>query len=141
MQLKTVAETAPPTLQVNMLFFRRHRFALLCLAVILLASILVVRQFLANDSAHLMLREDLIVLVEKGRNQEAEHVYQKLVTRLASASDKALLDDLQRTSLLLDSKAQDPSGLLSKYHSAVKQYLEKRSEKRLAAALQRAAKD
>jgi hypothetical protein len=124
-----------------MLFLKRHRFALLCLAVTLLASILVVRQFLANESAHSTLREDLILLVEKGKNQEADHVYQKLVTRLSSTSDKALLDDLQRTGLLLDSKAQDPSGLVSKYHAAVKQYLEKRSEKRLAAALQRAAKD
>jgi hypothetical protein len=124
-----------------MLFLKRHRFALLCLAVIFLASILVVRQFQANESAHSTLREDLILLVEKGKNQEAEHVYQKLVTGLSSTSDEALLDDLQRTSLLLDSKAQDPSGLVSKYHAAVKQYLEKRSEKRLAAALQRAAKD
>jgi hypothetical protein len=123
------------------LFLKRNRFALLTLAVLLCASVMVIRQFQANESAHLRLREDLILLVEKGKTHEADHVYQKLVTQLASASDKTLVEDLQRTGVLIDPKSGESSSLIYKYHWAVKQYLEKRSDNRLAAALHRAAKD
>jgi hypothetical protein len=122
-----------------MRFLKRYRFFLLCLAVLICASILVVQQFLAAETAHFTLREDMIVLFEKGKTAEAEHVYQRLVEELSGVSDKILVDDYQRTALLLQGKEQNVSSLVYKYHWAVKQYLEKRSEQRLASALQRVA--
>jgi hypothetical protein len=122
-------------------FLKRHRFSLLCLAVLSCASVLVIQQFLAAETAHFNLREDMIVLFEKGKTGEAEHVYQRLVENLSTVTDKALVDDYQRTTMLLQGKAENTSSLIYKYHWAVKQYMEKRSEQRLALAEQRAARD
>lgn len=124
-----------------MQFLKRHRFFLLCLAVLMLASVLVIREYLAAENAHFNLREDFIVLFEKGKIPEAEHMYQHLVEQLAGASDKALVDDLQRTAMLLQGTEENKSSLIYKYHWAVRQYLDKRSEKRLAAAEKRMARD
>jgi hypothetical protein len=124
-----------------MQFLKRHRFFLLCLAVLVCASVLVIHQFLEAETAHFNLREDMIVLFEKSKTAEAEHVYQQLVEKLSAVTDKTLLDDYQRTAMLLQGKEQITSSLIYKYHWAVKQYMEKRSEQRLAIAEQRAARD
>lgn len=100
-----------------------------------MCNLLFLRQLAANASAHLQMREDFILLLDTGHTQEAEHVYQLLVQNLAGLSDMALLDDYQRTTILLDPKNPQPESLVSKYHWALKQYIKRRAELRVARSL------
>jgi len=86
------------------------------------------------------MREDFILLHDQGRPKPTEHLYQLLVQQLPKLSDKALLDDYQRTVLLVDPKVQQPDNLVWKYHWAVRQHLNRRAEQRVARALQHAEK-
>ncbi len=122
-----------------MRFLRRHQFLLCFLAVLIFSSVMVVRQFPANQSAHVELREDFILLHERGQTQPEERLYQLLVQQLPELNDKTLVDDLQRTAMLLDSKTPQLDNLIWKYQAGVKNELQKRSERRLAQALARAA--
>ena len=124
-----------------MRFARRNRSALIVVAVLLVANVLVLRQYQLNASAHRELREDLILLSETGHPKEAERTYEKLVPRLQHLSDQALLDELARTGALVDEKTPQTDNLVWKYHLAVKRYLEKRAEQRLARAMKRAERE
>ena len=126
---------------MRMRFARRNRSALLVVAVLLVANMLVLRQYRVNASAHRELREDLILLSEAGHSKEAAWTYEKLVQDLPRLSDQALLDELGRTGALVDEKTPQLDNLVWKYHWAVKRNLEKRSEERLARALKRAERD
>jgi hypothetical protein len=123
-----------------MSFLRRHQYVLCFLAVVVCASVLVVRQYLANQSAHVELREDFIVLHERGKAEACDSLYQQLIQSLPALNDKTLADDLQRMSWLVDPKTPNPQDLLWKYHVSVKKELEKRSGKRLARVLGRIEK-
>ena len=120
-----------------MRFLRRHRFVLCFLAILVACSVLVVRQFLANQSAHVEMREDFILLHQKGHTKPTERLYQLLVQELPDLPDTVLWDDLQRTRMLIDPKTQQPDNLIWKYHWAVKQYLDRRAEQRVARVLKR----
>lgn len=124
-----------------MRFARRNRSALIVVAVLLVANVLVLRQYQLNASAHRELREDLILLSETGHSKEAARTYEKLIPRLRQLSDQALLDELTRTAALVDEKTPQTDSLVWKYHLAVKRYLEKRSEQRLARAMKRAERE
>jgi cell division protein FtsL len=123
-----------------MKFLRRNQYLLCFLAVLVCASVLVVRQFLANQSAHVELREDFILLHDRGEAADCDDLYQRLIQELATLDEKALVDDFERTSLLADSKSPDPQNLVWRYHVSVKKELEKRSEQRLARILGRGQK-
>ena len=101
---------------------------------------MVIRQYTANQSAHLEMREDFIALHAKGHLKESTHLYQLLVQDFPGLSDRNLVDDYQRTVLLVDPNGQPSDSLLWKYYVSVKNELEKRSERRVAQALQRAEK-
>lgn len=120
-----------------MRFLRRHQFVLCFLAVLVACSVLVVRQFLVNQSAHVEMREDFILLQQKGQTKPAEKLYQLLVQELPNLPDTVLWDDLQRTLMLVDPKTQQPDNLIWKYHWAVKHYLDRRAEQRVARVLKR----
>jgi len=64
--------------------------------------------------------------------------YELLVQELPDLSDKALVEDLQRTAMVIDPKSPQPESLLWKYHVGVRNELRKRSERRLRRALQQA---
>ena len=98
-------------------------------------------QFRLNEMAHFRLREDFILLVEKGHLNEAELDFQRLVQQLGTLSDKALLDDYLRTQMLLSTNNLDTRSLIYKYQCAALLYLQKRDNRRLAAALARANKE
>jgi hypothetical protein len=118
-----------------MRFLRRHQYVLCFLAVVVCSSVLVVRQVLANRSAHVELREDFIVLHDRGEATACDSLYQQLIQELASLDVKALVDDLQRTRLLVDPKTPDLQNPIWKYYVSVKKELETRSEQRLARLL------
>ena len=120
-----------------MRFLRRYQYLLCFLGVLVLACVLVLRQFMANQSAHVELREDFLLLHERGEAKASDALYQQLIQELARLDEKGLVDDLQRTRLLIDPKAPDKEDLVWKYYVSVKNELQRRSEKRLAHILER----
>ena len=120
-----------------MRFLRRYQYLLCFLGVLVLACVLVLRQFMANQSAHVELREDFLLLHERGEAKASDALYQQLIQELAGLDEKGLVDDLQRTRLLIDPKAPDKEDLVWKYYVSVKNELQRRSEKRLAHVLER----
>lgn len=121
-----------------MRFLRRNQYLFFFLAVLVLSCVMVVRQYLANQSAHVEMREDFILLQERNRPQACARLYQLLIQQLPRLGEKALVDDLQRTSMLVDAKSPQIDNLVWKYYVSVKNELEKRSDRRLARALERA---
>jgi hypothetical protein len=127
-------------LKIAMRFFRRHRYLLCFLAVLFFSSVMVVRQVIINQSAHVELREDFILLHERGEAEPEARLYQLLIQQLPRLKDKALVEDLQRTAMLVDPKATELDNLVWKYQVSVKNELQKRSERRLARARARAGR-
>ena len=113
---------------------RRNRFSLVFLALVVFCSAMVVRQFMANQSKHLELREAFILLYSKGYRPEAERLYKRLLRDLEAIPNKTLMDDYQRTLLLVDPMTQQPDNLIWRYHWTVSNELEKRSESTLLRA-------
>jgi len=98
---------------------------------------MVLRQFLANQSAHVELREDFLLLHERGEAKACDALYQQLIQALPRLDEKSLVDDLQRTRPLVDPNARDVENLVWKYYISVKNELQRRSEQRLARVLGR----
>ena len=120
-----------------MRFLRRHQYLLCFLGVLIFSCVMVLRQFMANQSAHVELREDFLLLHERGEAKACDGLYQELIQALASLDEKSLVDDLQRTMPLVNSKTPDKGNLVWKYYVSVKNELQKRSERRLARILGR----
>ena len=121
-----------------MRFARRHTHVLLVIAVLVLSSVLVIRQVLANQSAHVEAREDFIVLHQRGHLKMADHRYQLLIQSLPKLSERELWDDFQRTAMIVDLKTPQLDNLIWKYHVSVKNELDKRIEGRVEQAIERA---
>ena len=122
-------------------FLRRNRYALLLVSVLLFSSVMVVRQYVANQSAHAQAVEDFLLLHERGETKLCEHLYQVLVQRLPHINDRDLVQDLQRTAMVVDVKAPQLDSLIWKYHVSVRNELKQRAEKRLEAAVHSAVKE
>jgi hypothetical protein len=120
-----------------MRFLRRHQYLLCFLGVLVFASVMVVHQFLVNQSAHVELREDFLLLHERGETKACDALYQQLIQALPGMDEKSLVDDLQRTQLLIDPKTPDKENLVWKYYVSVKRELQRRSEQRLSRVLGR----
>ena len=104
--------------------------------MLVFSSVMVIHQFLANQSAHVELREDFLLLHERGETKACDALYQQLIQELAGLEERSLVDDLQRTRLLIDPKVPDKENLVWKYYVSVKNELQRRSEKRLAHILE-----
>ena len=110
-----------------MRFFRGNRFALIFFALLIFCSAMVVSQFMANQSKHVELRENFILL-SKDYPEKAERLYKRLLRELEGLPNKALMDDYQRTFMLVYPATQQPDNLIWKYHLTVRNELVKRSE-------------
>ena len=119
-----------------MQFFRQYRLHLFFAGLLVSCSAMVVRQFNANQSGHLELREAFILLYSRGYRPQAERLYQRLLVEMEHLPNKLLLEDFQRTLTLCNPSLQEPDNLIWEYHWTVSNELEKRSE----ASLQRALK-
>ncbi len=119
-------------------FLRRYQYLLCFLAVLVLACAMVLRQFMANHSTHVQLREDFILLHERGETKACDGFYQQLIQELADLDERSLAEDLVRTSLMVDPKTPKVGDLVWKYHVSVKKELQRRSEQRLAHILEHA---
>lgn len=121
-------------------FLRRNVYALLFLAVLTLSTLLIARQYLINESGHVRMREDFLLLQTQGHPEAAKHLYQKLVQDIGKLSDLALVQDQQRLDLLAiqTTPPLTPDSLLFKYRAAVLVELERRNNTRVSKALERA---
>jgi hypothetical protein len=122
-------------------FLRGNRFALIFFVLLIFCSAMVVRQFMVNQSRHVELREYFILLYSKGYRQQAERLYIRLMRELEALPNKALMDDYQRTLVLVDPAKPDPENFILKYHWTVSKELEKRSEGTLQRALKMAGEE
>src|SRR5512140_1772199 len=102
-----------------MRFLRRHQYLLCFLGVLVFSCVMVLRQFLANQSAHVELREDFLLLEERGEAKACDALYQQLIQALATLDDRSLVDDLQRTKLLVDPQHPDKNSPVWKYYASV----------------------
>lgn len=118
-----------------MQFLRHYRFALSFLALLVFCSIMVIQQVKSNYSRHSELREAFILLFTKGYTVEAQQLYDRLIDDADKLSNKELLDDFQRTLMIVDPTSPQPLNLIWKYHWTISNELEKRSESTLARAL------
>ena len=83
-----------------------------------------------------MLPDNIKELIEKGEIKAGDALYQQLIQELANLDEKSLVDDLQRTRLLIDPQTPDKENLVWKYYMSVRNELRRRSEKRLAHILE-----
>jgi len=121
-----------------MRFLRQNQYLLVFLGVLILSSVLVIRQFMANQSAHIDRREDFILLHDRDEKKACAWLYQRLIQELPALSDRSLMDDLVRTSLLVDPKKIDLENLVWKYHISVKKEFQRRAESRLSRVIAKA---
>jgi hypothetical protein len=127
-------------LKIPMQFFRRNRFAIHTVAVLALACVLVTRQYWVNRSIHTGQVEDFLLLYERNEAKASEHLYQVLIQRLPQIADRELVQDLQRTAMVIDPKTPQVENLVWKYHVSVNNELKRRAEKRIKAILDETAK-
>jgi hypothetical protein len=114
-----------------MRFLRRNQYLLCTVAVLVLASVMVLRQFMSNETAHIQRREDFLLLHERGQTVPCVQFYERLIQELPALSDRLLVDDLQRTTLLLDSNQSNVDNPVWKYNVSLKRELQQRAHKRL----------
>jgi hypothetical protein len=120
-----------------MRLLRRHRFLISFLALLVFCSVMVIRQYRANQSKHIELREAFILLYTRGYKGEAERIYNRLIKDLYGGRlpNGVLDEDYRRTLLLVDPTANQPENLIWKYHWSVANELDKRSESTVKRAL------
>lgn len=117
-----------------MFFFRRHRYVLIFFLLLVFCSVMIIRQFRINQARHVELREAFILLYIKGYKPEAERLYKRLLEKTPDLTNQQLLDDFQRTLLLVDPTTHQTNNLIYNYHWYVSQQLDKRSESTLMRA-------
>ena len=108
--------------------------------VIMLSAAMVVAQFIKNQSRHAELREGFLVLSKKGYAEESRRLYERLMMQLQETPQKNLIEDLQRTAMLVKPEESQPDNLVWKYHWSVSNELEKRATAEVARALKTARK-
>ena len=106
------------------------------MAVLLLASVLIVKRLNTQQSRHVELREAFILLHMRGYTNHAQRLYEYLLRDLQNIRNRELMDDFQRTLLVVDPASHQPENLLWKYHWTVSNELERRSESTLLRALE-----
>jgi hypothetical protein len=126
-----------------MRFLRQYRFVLLFFALLVFCSVMVLHQFNARQSRHVELREAFILLHTRGETNAAERLYHKLLLALPKLSQKELLDDFQRTLLLIDPDphTQQTNNLIWKYHWTVSNEMNQQDESTLKRARKLAEED
>ena len=118
-----------------MYFLRRHFYALIFVAVLVFCSVMIIQQISRNKDKHVELREAFILLHSRGYTNHATRLFDRLINEITNLSNKQLMDDFQRTVILVDPSIRNEENLIWKYHWTVSNELEKRSESTLKRAL------
>jgi hypothetical protein len=114
---------------------RHYRSFWTFVAVLAFCSFMVDRQFRVNQAKHNEVREAFILLNARGYSSQAQRLYGHLIGELGRTPDRVLLDDFQRTLMLVDPGKQQTNNLLWRYHWTVSNELERRSPRAFARAL------
>ena len=115
-----------------MRFLRQNQYLLCFLAVTIFSCVMVLREVIANQSAHVERREDFLLLQERGQTRLCEHLYQRLIQELPDMSDRSLANDYERLAMVVDPKKEQNQNLAWKYCLSVKKELEKRADRRIS---------
>ena len=118
-----------------MRFLRHYRYVLSFLLLLVFCSIMVIRGLQARQSKHVEMREAMILLQSRGYTNQAAHIYERLITDTKELPNKTLLDDFQRTVILVDPASKQTANPIWRYHWVVSNELERRSESTLERAL------
>jgi len=124
-----------------MRFLQQHKFVLSFLLLLVFCSVMVVRQLDARKSKHIELREAMILLQTGGYTNQADRLYLRLLGELPSLSNKALIEDWQRTVTTIDPGAHQPSNAVWRYYWTVRNEMERRSESTIQRALKLAEEE
>jgi hypothetical protein len=124
-----------------MRFIRQYKFVLLFFAFLAFCSVMVNYQFNLKESKHVEMREAFILLQARGYTNEASRLYNRLLLEVRVIEDNQLLDDFQRTLLLVDPYTQQTNNLIWNYHWTVSNELDRRSEGTLKRARKLAEKE
>lgn len=113
-----------------MRFLRQYRFILLFFLLLIFCSVMVLRQISTKQSKHVEVREAFILLHTRGYTNEARTLYQRMLLGMPKITDRQLLDDFQRTLLLVDPdpRTQQTNNLIWNYHWTVSNELDRREE-------------
>jgi hypothetical protein len=109
-----------------MRFLLEFKFALIFAAVLTFCSVMVLRQVHGNQTKHVEVREAFIVLHSRGYREEAQRLYNRLLRDMQDFTNTELIDDFQRTLMLVDPATQQTTNLIWKYHWTVSNELERR---------------
>jgi len=102
-----------------MRFLLEFRFVLIFAAVLTFSSVMVLRQVQVNQTKHVEVREAFIVLHSRGYREEAQRLYNRLLRDMQDFTNNELIDDFQRTLMLVDPATQQTTNLIWKYHWTV----------------------
>ena len=120
-------------------FVRQHKFALSFLALLVFCSVMVIWQLdakkVAEQSRHVEWREAMILLQTGGYTNQADKLYLKLLTDIDRLSDRELIEDWQRTVILVDPGSHQPSNAVWRYYWTVRNVMERRAESIIQRAL------
>jgi hypothetical protein len=116
-------------------FLRQYKFVFSFLGLLVFCSVMVIRQFNANQTKHAEILDAFILLHTKGYSNQAYRLYERLLNEKDSLPNKTLFQDFQRTLMVVDPSVQQPENLIWKYHWTISLELEKRSERNLLKAL------
>ena len=117
-----------------MRFLGQYRFILLFFALLVFCSVMVLYQINARQSKHVELREAFILLHTRGYTNESQRLYQRLLLAMPKLSQRQMLDDFQRTLILIDPYTQQTNNLIWKYHWTVSNELERKGQSTLERA-------
>ncbi len=95
----------------------------------------VIRGLDEKQARHQEVREAFLVLHSTEHDQQTRRLYEWLIGELENIPDRALLDDYQRFSALVDPSKPGPDSLVWKYYRSVANELEKRSRSTIVRAL------
>lgn len=124
-----------------MRFLRQYKFVLLFFALLAFCSAMVIHQFGVKQTRHVEMREAFILLQARGYTNEANRLYHKLLLEVPKLKENELLEDFQRTLLLVDPYTQQTNNLVWNYHWTVSNELDRRSEGTLKRARELAKPD
>ncbi len=122
-----------------MRLLRQYPFVLSFLLLLVFCSVMVIRGLQARQTKRTELREAMIILQTRGYTNEAVRIYGRLIQEIRDVPNKSLLDDFQRTLLIIDPASKQHSNPIWSYHWVVSNEMERRSESTLARALKLAA--
>lgn len=77
----------------------------------------------------------MILLQTGGYTNQADKLYLKLLTDIDHLSDRELIEDWQRTVILVDPGSHQPSNSVWRYYWTVRNAMERRSESIIQRAL------